>query len=202
MRLDQDIEDMQSERSSHLNSVGDLVEDHYADLYRFAYRLSGSHADAEDLTQQAFLTACRKRHQVQDLDRIRGWLLTIVRNSFLKARQRDERMVAAFEEVAVSSNDSDSETFLFDEETLQAALNEIPEHYKTPLLLHYFEEMGYKEISELLGVPIGTVMSRLSRARSVLRERLSREDGTSDLAEGDSSRDNPATEVPAEHRDR
>ncbi|TWT56799.1 ECF RNA polymerase sigma factor SigE [Thalassoglobus neptunius] len=192
---------MQSERSSHLNSVGDLVEDHYADVYRFAYRLSGSHADAEDLTQQAFLTACRKRYQVQDPDRIRGWLLTIVRNTFLKTRQRDERMIAAFEDVAVSSNDFDSDTFRFDEETLQKALNEIPEHYKTPLLLYYFEEIGYKEIGELLGIPIGTVMSRLSRARSVLRERLCRENETSEISETEDSRNNPASEVSAKQKD-
>src|SRR5262245_20230033 len=64
--------------------LADLVERHYALLYRYAYRLTGSAADAEDLTQQAFLTAQMRLHQLRDESCARSWLFTIVRNTFLK----------------------------------------------------------------------------------------------------------------------
>lgn len=166
---------MDSHRTLTPDSIGELVEGHYEDLYRFAYRLSGCHADAEDLTQQAFLIACKKLHQVQDPARVRGWMLTIVRNVYLKSRQRVARQYACFDMIAVEHCEADFTEFNFDEEALQHALEEIPEPYRISILLYYFEEIGYKEIAELLGIPIGTVMSRLSRARKFLRERLSSE---------------------------
>lgn len=155
-------------------AVQRLVQQHFQGVYRFAYRLSGSAADAEDLTQQTFLTACQKLEQLRLAERARAWLFTILRNEFLK-RQRGPAM--RFVDLDVHAETFEPQEFPdeFDEERLQQALDELPEPYRTPLLLFYFEELSYKEISDVLRTPVGTVMSRLSRAKQFLRERLANE---------------------------
>lgn len=173
---DQSNEEMDAkdaiESQSTRISVNALVASHYADVYRFAYRLSGSTADAEDLTQQTFLIACRKVHQIQDLSKGRAWLFTIVRNAYLKNRQRETIELSAFAGAVVAVDDSTEMNLDFDEEALEIALGKMPEAYRTPTLLFYFEDIGYKEIAEILDLPIGTVMSRLSRGKSFLRSQL------------------------------
>lgn len=157
--------------------VAELVEEHYQLLYRFAYRLSGSAADAEDLTQQAFLTAHSKLDQLRDTDKARSWLLTIVRNSFLKKKRRPS--VANFESFEHLAAEPDSPLDgPLDSEELQLLLDEMPEEFRTTVILFYFQEHSYKEIAEQMETPIGTVMSRLSRAKAFLRGRLLQRLGT------------------------
>lgn len=159
-------------------TVTDLVREHYQAVYRFAYRLSGSAADAEDLVQHAFLTACRKLDQVREEDRVRAWLFTIVRNQFLKSVQRGTVELSPLEDEFVWEAESEDWSPEFDEERLQTALDAMPETFRTAVLLHYFEDLSYRKIAELLEVPIGTVMSRLSRGKRFLRERLALEPAT------------------------
>jgi len=166
---------VESEAASEAASreiVHRLVRDEYQIVYRFAYRLSGSHADAEDLTQQAFLQACRKIEQLRAGERARPWLLTIVRNCFLKSCQRQKHWGLPDKEVEWMAEAVSSWPEEFDEEQLQQVLQEMPEVFRIPVLLHYFEELSYKEISHLLNVPIGTIMSRLARGKELLRSRL------------------------------
>jgi RNA polymerase sigma-70 factor, ECF subfamily len=152
--------------------IAELVEQHYELLYRFAYRLCGSAADAEDLTQQAFLTAQSKLDQLREPEKARSWLLTIVRNSFLKGKRRQNFQL--FETLDHLPH-ADPELELagpVDAEELQSVLDEMPEEFRTPIVLFYFQELSYKEIAEQMDIPIGTVMSRLSRGKSFLRGRL------------------------------
>ncbi len=176
---DQFGKEMSTERSQQSDSVGisvqELVNSFYSDVYRFAYRLSGNQTDAEDLTQQTFLTACRKLHQIRNLSKSRAWLFTIVRNAFLKTQRHTETELSTFEEMVVAVEEPAELNLQFDEEALEIALGGMPETYRTPILLYYFEEIGYKEIAEMLEVPIGTVMSRLSRGKQYLRSQLSPE---------------------------
>jgi RNA polymerase sigma-70 factor (ECF subfamily) len=153
--------------------VSDLVERHYELLYRFAYRLSGSAADAEDLTQHAFLTAQTKLEQLREPDKERAWLLTIVRNAYLKNLRDDARLVFSDMENTPEPHINGDTSLALDAETVQETLNELPEEFRTPLILFYLQEMSYKQIAEMLDVPIGTVMSRLSRGKAHLRKRLS-----------------------------
>lgn len=151
--------------------VAGLVEEHYQLLYRFAFRLSGSTADAEDLTQQAFLTAQGKLDQLRDKSKARSWLLTIVRNAFLKKKRKPT--FAAFDSFDHLAEETDAGyEGPVDAEELQLVLNEMPEEFRTPVVLFYFEEQSYKEIAEQMDTPIGTVMSRLSRGKAFLRSRL------------------------------
>ena len=156
--------------------IATLVEQHYESLYRFAYRLSGQASDADDLTQQAFLDAQRKLDTLRDPDKARAWLFMIVRNLY-RRRLRDQgsHPEVTLEGVGEPASEEISLQPL-DSETLQGVLNELPDEFRTVLVLFYFQELSYREISDELEVPIGTVMSRLSRGKKHLRQRLTPED--------------------------
>ncbi|HEY1598629.1 MAG TPA: RNA polymerase sigma factor [Pirellulales bacterium] len=152
--------------------IARLVVDHHADVYRYAYRLCGSTADAEDLTQQTFLAAQVKLTQLRAVESARAWLFAILRNCYLKSRRRAPLPAA---NVELNVNEIPAQPppeSVVDRERLQAALNALPDDYKLVLLLFYFEEYSYREIADRLDIPLGTVMSRLSRAKGQLRGRL------------------------------
>lgn len=150
-----------------------LVEEHSEMLFRYAYRLSGSAADAEDLTQQTFLAAHRHLEQLREPGRAKSWLCAILRNVYLKQlRSHGGIELGSLQDVAEPASEVALDNPI-DEEQLQSALQELPEEYRSPVILFYFGELSYKEIAEQLEVPIGTVMSRLARAKSLLKKRLS-----------------------------
>jgi len=150
-----------------------LVAEHHEELYRYAYRLTGSSADAEDLTQQTFLIACQKLDQVRDVDAARSWLYTILRNAFFKTRRRNQPLAASVVQLDVDAlAEPSADEQPIDQEQLQEALNELPEEFRVVVLMYYFQQCSYREVAEQLQVPIGTVMSRLSRAKGHLRARL------------------------------
>ncbi len=152
--------------------IVELIDEHYSSIYRFAYRLSGSEADALDLTQSAFLTAQEKLHQLRIPAHARSWLCTIVRNAFLKQiRSRSSENVLSLENTSEPKTE-DLRNANIDEEELQNALAGLPVEYREPVVLYYFNELSYREIAAQLEVPLGTVMSRLSRGKDYLRRRL------------------------------
>ena len=152
-----------------------LVDRFYAELYRYALRLSGSASEADDLVQEAFLTAQAKGRQIRDWSEARAWLYTVLRNAYLQqlrspGRQRARPLDQAPE--PWSAGDPRELNLDFDGEALQRALQDLCEEYRTPLVLYYFGHLSYREIATQLKVPMGTVMSRLARAKGWLRERL------------------------------
>jgi RNA polymerase sigma-70 factor (ECF subfamily) len=152
--------------------VQELVERHYQELYRYAFRLSGTAADAEDLTQETFCKAQLKFAQLREPSRAKAWLFSILRNTYLHRLRDEHRPAVSLEdvgEVAEALPDSLPEV---DPQQLQAALNDLPEAFRTPVILYYFDDFSYRDIAEHMEVPIGTVMSRLSRAKAYLRSRL------------------------------
>ncbi|HRX77928.1 MAG TPA: sigma-70 family RNA polymerase sigma factor [Pirellulaceae bacterium] len=149
------------------------MEQHYSAIYGYAYRLSGSVADAEDLTQQTFMIAHQRMHQVREQDKVIRWLYTITRTSFLKSRRRQRPSAAVNFELNVDEiPDRFPDDCPFDEERLQSALNELGDEFKLCVTMFYYEELSYKEIAEQLDIPIGTVMSRLARAKGRLRHAM------------------------------
>jgi RNA polymerase sigma-70 factor (ECF subfamily) len=153
--------------------VRDLIDAHYDSLYRYAYRLSGSPADAEDLTQEAFGKALSRLSQLRDRDRAKGWLFRILRNAYLH-RVRDERRhrTVSLDSIGDLPDDADDTAPVVDPAKLQEALNDLDEAFRTPVILFYFEDFSYRDIAEQMDLPIGTVMSRLARAKAYLRGRL------------------------------
>jgi RNA polymerase sigma-70 factor, ECF subfamily len=151
-------------------AIAQLVADYHEPLYRYAYRLSGSAADAEDLTQQVFLIAHQKLDQVRDAQCVRGWLFTVLRNCYLKGRRKGIGLPIA--ELDVNTLPADPPAEVIDCQELQAALDTLGDEFKLVVVMFYFEHRSYREIAEQLEIPLGTVMSRLARAKTHLRERL------------------------------
>lgn len=150
-----------------------LVAEHYAALYRFAYRLTGSVHDAEDLTQQAFMAAQQKLGQIRDAASVRSWLFTVLRNAFLKSCQKKQPVPAGTLQLNMETIPTDPPPQEeIDRERLQQAIGELPPGFRVVLVMFYFENLSYREIAENLDLPIGTVMSRLSRAKGHLRSKL------------------------------
>ena len=153
--------------------VRDLIDAHYDSLYRYAYRLSGSAADAEDLTQETFGKALTRIGQLREPDRAKGWLFRILRNAYLH-RVRDERRAKIVPLDAISEPCAAEPEDIppVDPEQLQAALDALDETFRTPLILFYFEDFSYRDIADHLELPIGTVMSRLARGKAYMRAKL------------------------------
>jgi RNA polymerase sigma factor (sigma-70 family) len=154
-------------------TVQRLVDDHYLALYRYAFRLSGSAADAEDLTQETFCKAQRHLSQLRDNGRAKPWLFSILRNAYLhRVRAEQHAHCLSLDDVGDLAEAAAEPLPEIDPDRLQQALNELPEAFRTPLILFYFEDFSYRDIAEQMDLPLGTVMSRLARAKAHLRSRL------------------------------
>jgi RNA polymerase sigma-70 factor (ECF subfamily) len=146
-------------------------------LYNFARWLVTNQNDAEDLVQDTYLKALRNFGSFQSGTNFRGWMFKILKNTFLSSRTRlERRMTVAMDdgedgpELAVES--ATPETILIEcsnRQLVQRAIDELPANFREVLLLCEVEEMSYQEIAEVLSIPIGTVMSRLARARKAVR---------------------------------
>jgi RNA polymerase sigma-70 factor (ECF subfamily) len=153
-----------------------VVERYYRPLYRFALSLTRSEADACDLTQQTFYVWGLKGSQLQDLSKTGGWLFTTLHRAFLQRRRKETR----FPHYELSQIDSElpctspqMERRLDSIEAL-AALEKIEEAFRAPLALFYLEDRPYHEIALILGVPLGTVKSRIARGIAHLRRLLAK----------------------------
>ncbi len=153
--------------------VRELVIAHHAALYRYAFRLAGNTCDAEDLTQQTFLVAQERLHQVRDVGKIEAWLFAVLRNCYFRGCRKPRTVLATNLEISLEAIPAPLTLEQIDRQTLQAALDELPDTFRVVVLMFYFEGCSYKEIASQLEIPIGTVMSRLSRAKAHLRRRLS-----------------------------
>jgi RNA polymerase sigma-70 factor (ECF subfamily) len=150
-----------------------LVADHLEAVYRYAFRLCGSAVDAEDLTQQVFLTAHQKQSQIRDAGCTRGWLFAILRHCFSKSCQKRRPTPAASLQLNVETIPAEPPAGeAIDQELLQQGIDQLPGPYRVVLAMFYFENCSYREIAENLDLPIGTVMSRLARAKGQLRAYL------------------------------
>ena len=148
-------------------------------LYNFAHWLAQDRTEAEDLVQETYVKALKGFSSFQAGTNFRAWMYRILRNTFLTSRTG----LKATATVELDSDDSPElsagpetpETILIDNsqhQLLQSAIESLPVHFREILLLCEVEEMSYQEIAETLSIPMGTVMSRLSRARKALRESL------------------------------
>ena len=154
-----------------------FVEEHYQPAFRFALSLSRNHDDACDLTQQAFFIAQTSRRQLRDRSKGKRWLFTILRREFLRTKRHEA--VRQRYDVELEGDDSllisVDHAATMDAKSLLTILQGLDDHFRLPVSLFYFEQLSYKEIADILEVPIGTVMSRLSRGKTMLRQRLESE---------------------------
>ena len=160
-------------------------------LYAAAMRLTRNQADAEDLVQETFLKAYRAYEGFEQGSNLRAWLYRVLTNNYInsyraKQRRPEESDLEDVEdlylyrrlgslEAALASRSAEDQLFdLFTDDEVKEALEALPEAFRVPVLLADVEEFSYKEISDMLEVPIGTVMSRLHRGRKAMQQALHR----------------------------
>ncbi|MEP6492587.1 MAG: sigma-70 family RNA polymerase sigma factor [bacterium] len=154
------------------------------DVYRFALSLTRDESDADDVVQDTFLRAYRSWHTYMPGSDCRRWLFTICRNVFLRSRERarptveldatelDSIAVGSLYSTAVRDGFDDAFTRLDLAPAITAALAKIPEPFRSTLIIVDVEDQSYESAAEVLGVPIGTVRSRLFRGRRLMQEQL------------------------------
>lgn len=151
-----------------------LVGLHYENLYRFALSLSGREAEACDLTQQTFYRWAQRGFQLRDRSKAKTWLFTTLYREHLGTQRRQTRhphVEIGSVEHELPTLDPSSISHM-DGNTVMEALQQLDDAYRAPLVLFYLQQHSYQEIAGLLEIPIGTVMSRLSRGKAQLRLRL------------------------------
>ena len=153
-----------------------VVARYYEPLFQFAFSLTRSEADACDLAQQTFYVWATKGHQLRDATKVKTWLFTTLHRAFLESRRRQVRFPHyELDEVHVDLPTLSPATVnQLDSGQVLQALAEVDEIYQAPVSLFYMEDCSYKEIAEILGVPIGTVKSRMARGIAQLQSILTR----------------------------
>lgn len=159
---------------------------HLDSVYRFARTLARDEAEADDLVQETYLKALAAFDSFREGTNCKAWLFRILRNTFINRVRQASREVEVEEAKELLDSTAiepwSSRAFyrgpeanvvlMFARERIEEALNSLPCDYKTVVVLADVEDLSYKEIAEVMGCPIGTVMSRLFRARRMLRQRL------------------------------
>jgi RNA polymerase sigma-70 factor, ECF subfamily len=151
-----------------------LVDRYYPALYRFAFSLVRCPADAGDLVQQTFLIWARKSETLRDPTKAKTWLFTTLYREFLQSRRDAGRNVPwnDLNDCETAAGDDVEPSFSITSDELVDAIEHLDINHRTPLVLHYLDELSYQEIAAALEIPIGTVMSRLHRGKAQLRQLL------------------------------
>ena len=153
------------------------VSQHTTDLYRMAYRLMGDAVSAEDLVQETFYHAWRSIHNLRHKDRARSWLFQILRYRYAHTvrdamrRPRTSALTEASHDEPAHSSPNVLES-MANEEMMQKALDTLDDRFKIPLVMVCVGGLTCREVAEELDIPLGTVLSRIHRAKQTLRRRL------------------------------
>jgi RNA polymerase sigma-70 factor (ECF subfamily) len=161
-----------------LTSFAECVLSCHASLYRYARSLSGEPAEADELVQETYKRAlgAKRKPSSNTVAQIRPWMFTILRNIWQNERRRQSREHEVWLDDAVAPTTRESPETLMSQKLLvsevREAVDSIPVHWREIVVMRDIEELSYNEIASILGCPIGTVMSRLARARAALRQLL------------------------------
>jgi len=161
------------------DSFEELAMPLFDQLYNFAHWLTRNREEAEDLVQETYAKALKGFSSFRSGTNFRAWIFRILRNTFLTSRTGLKATMTlsldSKEEPELAGEGDTPETILMERsnrQLVQSAIDELPVYFREVVLLCEVEEMSYQEIAETLSIPIGTVMSRLSRARRTLRDGL------------------------------
>ena len=151
-----------------------LVAQYYEPLYKFAFSLAHDEPDACDLTQQTFCIWAAKGHQLRDASKVKTWLFTTLHREFLNSRRRQTRFPhhELDEAAAELPTVSPAAVSQLDAAQVLDSLAKVDEIFRAPVALFYLQDYSYNEIAEILGVPLGTVKSRLARGIGQLQQLL------------------------------
>ncbi|MGC3960554.1 MAG: RNA polymerase sigma factor [Verrucomicrobiota bacterium] len=154
-----------------------LVARYYEPLYQFAFSLTRSEADACDLTQQTFYVWATKGHQLREPDKVKTWLFTTLHRQFLEMCRRQARFPHQELETAAPELPVIAPVEFSGVDTTQvlATLARVDDTFQAPVALYYLQDCSYKEIAEILELPMGTVKSRISRGIVQLQKMLAKD---------------------------
>ena len=158
-------------------------------LFSTALRMTRNRSDAEDLVQETYIKGWRSFHTFQEGTNLRAWLFRIMTNTYINKYNAQKRKgtevelddveelflykrLGSIDQSQLSSSAEDQMLELFTDDEVKNALEELPEDFRVPVLLSDVDGFSYKEISEMLKIPIGTVMSRLHRGRKAMQKML------------------------------
>jgi RNA polymerase sigma-70 factor (ECF subfamily) len=152
--------------------IESAIETHADSMYRVAFRLSGNRDQAEEIVQETFIGAWKGIYQLRDRDKLKSWLFGILRHQYYQSIEKTKRLPKLEildDPIAPMNCNQDLQ------EQVQQAIAELEEEYRLPILLVSMEGWSTQEAAEFLGIPQGTVLSRLHRARQRLKATLSRQ---------------------------
>jgi len=155
-----------------------VVDAYYRPLYQFAMSLARVEAEASDMTQQTFAIWAAKGHQLRDPSKVKTWLFTTLHRQFLDTRRKQRRfqhdhLDEERDDLPLIEQTTEQQ---IDAKIVLDALARLSETYRAPLSLFYLGEHSYHEIAEILGIPVGTVQSRISRGKVQLQRILVEKD--------------------------
>lgn len=157
-----------------MSEFQELVDQHYQPLYRFAYSMAKSPDRAADLVQQTFCIWAQKGHQLKDRSKSKTWLFTTLYREHLSHARRSTRFPESDIEdmdYQLSTEELDTSRGLDGKRAVEL-LQRLDETFRAPLALFFLQQHSYKEIAAILDVPMGTVMSRISRGKEQLRSKM------------------------------
>ena len=157
-----------------MSEFQELVDAHYQPLYRFAYSMAKDPDKAADLVQQTFCIWAQKGHQLKERSKAKTWLFTTLYREFLAGNRRSSKFPEKdIEDVdyQLKTDDVDAGR-LIDAKRAVAVLNSLDETFRAPLTLFFLQQHSYKEIAKILDIPMGTVMSRISRGKDLLKKKM------------------------------
>lgn len=161
-----------------MSEFAELVDAHYQALFRFGISLTRDADRAADLVQQTFCIWAQKGAQLRDRTKAKTWLFTTLHREFLSQRRRADKFTDTEindESLACAAAPEDAADRQMDGQRALDLLGELDETYRAPLALFYLQQHSYKEIAAILDIPIGTVMSRISRGKEILRRQMTAE---------------------------
>ena len=177
---------VQRVRSGDFSAMDELVQRHYRPVFNLAFRLSGNYDDAQDIVSEAFIRVHNALPNFRGDAHFTTWLYRIVKNVFLDERKKQRIRTHSSLEEMVDLEDSAVSRQVEDPgpgpqwmvergeraDTIQRAVQTLPEAQRVMIALYHFHHRSYEEIAEVMGLPIGTVKSRLNRARLALKSKL------------------------------
>lgn len=157
-----------------MSEFQELVDAHYQPLYRFGYSLAKNPDKAADLVQQTFCIWAQKGDQLKDRSKAKTWLFTTLYREFLAGARRSNKFPETDledSEYHLASKEDDTGRAI-DAKRAVAVLNSMDETFRAPLALFFLQQHSYKEIAAVLDIPMGTVMSRISRGKDLLKKKM------------------------------
>ena len=174
---------------AHQAAFADQAMEFAPQLYAAALRMTRNRADAEDLVQETYLKGFRSFHTFNEGTNLRAWLFRILTNTYINKYRKQQRgfdesdlgdiedlylykRMGTFEDASIGRSAEESLMTMLPDDEVKQALENLPENFRLPVILADVEGFAYKEIAEILEIPIGTVMSRLHRGRKAMQKAL------------------------------